>query len=404
MRFELFSIYAFRLHRCTWLNSRLHLVTVVSQVDSDLLEEFIGFHREYIDEKEIDFSKTGEPQMTSAMVLYFMRLLEYQNTVELPDDKEPKLFHVVPLCRVGLTNILIDNYVMYFVLDDVGLLDACDDGTTMTRTKFLELKMYEHYIANFFDVGAGQSQGEVKRREFPEGGAPCSTNGVKFCIGYHVNEHVEPGPHQRRKRGQIIKNPKSMIYQAVDPGRVQLLQTCKFVDGKHVESRGILSRKQYYNEIGEKQNERLTQRWQLSLREAHVDMSVNHCKFASPEKLTTGQKTVVKHYPSIWREMVKLRHENLNFSIHCRKRRSIALALNKLQKPDEPDTIVVYGAGSFASGKKTKSMCPSNGSSRKSRGGMSRPKWMSLELARCVPTAIRSSTPWPNIATTDSTK
>ena len=78
--------------------------------------------------------------------------------------------------------------------------------------------MYGHYMANFFDVEAGQSKGEVIRREFPEGGAPCSTNGVKFCIGYHVKKHVEPGPHQRRKPGQFIKNPKSVIYQAVEPG------------------------------------------------------------------------------------------------------------------------------------------------------------------------------------------
>ena len=123
-----------------------------------------------------------------------------------------------------------------------------------------------------------------------------------------------------------------------------------------------------------KDNERLTQRWQLSLREAHDDMSVNHCKFASPGKLTTGLETVVKHYSLIWKEMVKLRHENLNFSIHCRKRRSIALALNKLQKPDEPDIKIVYGDGSFASRKKSKSTCPSSGSSGKSQEGMSRPK------------------------------
>ena len=97
-------------------------------------------------------------------------------------------------------------------------------------------------------------------------------------------------------------------------------------------------------------------------------MSVNHCKFASPEKLITGQKTVVKHYSSIWKEMVKLRLENLIFSIHCRKRRSIALALNKLQKPDEPDTIVVYGAGSFASGRKNEKHVPV--------------KWVKQEVAR----------------------
>ena len=87
-----------------------------------------------------------------------------------------------------------------------------------------------------------------------------------------------------------------------------------------------------------------------------------------------------------------MRHENLNFSIHCRKRRSIALALNKLQKPDDPGVKIVYGDGGFASGKKSKSTCPSSGSNGKSREGKSRPKRMSLKLAWCVPTAIRSST------------
>ena len=115
--------------------------------------------------------------------------------------QKPKLFHVLRLCRVGLTTIPIDNLVLYFVLKYVGLLDACDYGTSMTRAKFLDWKVYGYYMANFFEVEAGQSKREVKQREFPEGGAPCSTSGVKFCIGYHVKKHVEPGPHQRRKRG-----------------------------------------------------------------------------------------------------------------------------------------------------------------------------------------------------------
>ena len=159
-----------------------------------------------------------------------------------------------------------------------------------------------------------------------------------------------------------------------------------------------------YNDLRVKDNERLTQRWQLSLQEAHDDISVNHCKFASPGKLTTGLETVVKHYSLIWKMMVKLRHENFIFSIHCRKKRSIALVLNKLQKPDDPGVKIVYGDGGFASGKKSKSTCPSSGSNGKSREGKSRPKRMSLKLAWCVPTAIRSSTPWPNIVMTDSTK
>ena len=69
--------------------------------------------------------------------------------------KKPKLFHMVPLCRVGLTNILIDNYVLYFVLNDVRLLNACDDGNSMTRANFLDLEMFEHYVAKYFDVKSG---------------------------------------------------------------------------------------------------------------------------------------------------------------------------------------------------------------------------------------------------------
>ena len=114
-----------------------------------MLEEFIGFHCGYIAEKKIDFSKTSEPQMISALVLYFVHILKYQESTELPDDKKTKFFHVVTLCRVGLTNNRIDNLVLYFVLDDVDLLGACDDGTSMTRAKFLDLKMYGHYMANF---------------------------------------------------------------------------------------------------------------------------------------------------------------------------------------------------------------------------------------------------------------
>ena len=88
--------------------------------------------------------------MISALVLYFVHLLRYQESVELPDDKKPKLFHAVPLCRVGLTNIPIDYYVLYFFLNDVCLLNAFDDGTSMTRAIFFGFENVRTLHGQFF--------------------------------------------------------------------------------------------------------------------------------------------------------------------------------------------------------------------------------------------------------------
>ena len=62
--------------------------------------------------------------------------------------------------------------------------------------------------------------------------------------------------------------------------------------------------------------------------------------------MAIGLQFVVKHH-----EMVNFIHDNLNFSIYYRKIRSIALALNKLQKTNEPSIKIVYGDSKFPSGK-----------------------------------------------------
>ena len=74
MRFELF-LSVLRFLWWTIDKSRFLPVTIIYQVDSKLLEEFIDYHHGYIGKKKIDFSKTDEPQMISAMVLYFVYLL-----------------------------------------------------------------------------------------------------------------------------------------------------------------------------------------------------------------------------------------------------------------------------------------------------------------------------------------
>ena len=79
-------------------------------------------------------------------------------------------------------------------------------------------------------------------------------------------------------------------------------------------------------------------------------MSVNHCKHWRIEHLLVGLQTVVHNRDRLFKSMFNKCWERANFAIYSKKQTVVTRALNSLQDPTEPDIVVIYGDGSFASG------------------------------------------------------
>ncbi len=71
-------------------------------VDLDSRDEFIDYHRKYLNAHDIDLLGDEESgimidEQSSKLVLYFVHLLNYQNTLEGNESVHPKLFYPVGL-------------------------------------------------------------------------------------------------------------------------------------------------------------------------------------------------------------------------------------------------------------------------------------------------------------------
>ena len=135
-----------------------------------------------------------------------------------------------------------------------------------------------------------------------------------------------------------------------DPGRVKFLSYAKFVEGKEVDHGHILSRKQYYCNIGMNSYTKKYQVWKKPLEEAHLEMSLSHCKHSNQILLITGLQTVLRHRELLFREMFHKCWECENFVMFSKKQKVITKAINSLQGANEPNIKVIYGDGSFGSG------------------------------------------------------
>ena len=188
-----------------------------------------------------------------------------------------------------------------------------------------------------------------------------SSNTCKVCFNYWLYYYVSTIPYIIHPRLHII-HTLSFYYNTTDvpnndrpiivgdPGAVKLLSYQKFVNGQSVGSGHVLSRKQYYHEIGMNKYNLQIQDKMKRIEDINQQMSVNHCKHWSIEHLLVGLQTVVHNRDRLFKSMFNKCWEWANFAIYSKKQTVVTRALNSLQDPTEPDIVVIYGDGSFASG------------------------------------------------------
>ena len=166
----------------------------IPQVHQQARDNFLNYHRNYLNTHSIDLQGSLSDQHEK-ILLYFAHLLNYQDTVQLPDGKEPKRFHVVPIHDVKRMHIDIDAEILFYLLRDAkphGFPFFDLHGNQMTAARFRAAGLVNEWTRKMFNV----SQHESDRRKFKK----LLTNGVAISTVYELDENIEPGPAQVRPR------------------------------------------------------------------------------------------------------------------------------------------------------------------------------------------------------------
>ncbi len=157
-------------------------------------DDFLDYHRDYLNNHDIDLQGSLSEQHEKILV-YFAHLLCYQDNIQLPDGKQPKRFHVVPIHGVKRMHIDIDAEILFYTMRDTqppGFPFLDSNGDTMTAARFRADGLVDTWMRRMFDV----SQHESDRRSFVK----LMTDGVAMSLSYERDPDIEPGPAQVRPR------------------------------------------------------------------------------------------------------------------------------------------------------------------------------------------------------------
>lgn len=157
--------------------------------------DFIKYHRDYLDSKNIDLSDVGIKD-TEKKILYFCHLLSYQddNSKQMMQDlnREPKRFFSVPIHRIGLLSTLIGGKSFYYILKKAGITLPVGNVAAFTAEKHHQRLFPQHFNLSRFESVSG-------RRSFQHGDR-IKTNGVKFSVTNEIDDNAPRGTAQRRPR------------------------------------------------------------------------------------------------------------------------------------------------------------------------------------------------------------
>ena len=174
-------------------------------VDQILRDEFIAYHRKYLDAKSIDLNGDEESGITieeqaQKLVLYFVHLLKYQNTFVFNENDEiyAELFHPVPIHGMKRFHMDIDGEILYYLLKDCGIELAKRspvDGGYINAPIYVRDGLHVRYFDEYFSVK--QFETAPKTFNYSNG---ISTDNIAVSVLLKRDESVAPGVAQRRKK------------------------------------------------------------------------------------------------------------------------------------------------------------------------------------------------------------
>ncbi len=175
------------------------------QVDIQSRDDFIAYHRNYLNDHDIDLigdeeSGTTIGEQSSKLVLYFVHLLNYQNSFEAVEGVTPRLFYPVPVHGIKRYYMDVDNKIIYYLLKDIGVTiprRSAVDGKNINAPIFARDGMHIAHLNNYFSVERFESKNERKKFNYSNG---ISTDGVGISILLQKDETIVAGPPTRRKK------------------------------------------------------------------------------------------------------------------------------------------------------------------------------------------------------------
>ena len=193
-------------HICNEHQVRSMSTNELIQVDLVLRDEFIAYHRKYLNAHDIDLLGDEESgvtieEQTSKLVLYFVHLLKHQNALEGNETVFPKLFHPVPTHGIKRYHMDIDAEIIYYLLKDIGIeipKKSTVDGKHINAPIFVRDRLHVAHFDKYFSVKQFESTSERKLFNYSNG---ISTDGVSISILLKKDELIEAGqPTQRKKK------------------------------------------------------------------------------------------------------------------------------------------------------------------------------------------------------------
>jgi hypothetical protein len=359
------------------------------QVDIPSRDDFIAYHRNYLDEHDINlFSEEAENdttigEQTSKLVLYFVHLLKYQNSFESVEGVTPRLFYPVPVHGIKRYYMDVDNEIIYYLLKDIGVAiprRSEVDGRNINAPIFARDGLHITHFDNYFSVKQFESKNERTKFNYSNG---ISTDGVSISILLMKDETIVAGPPTQRKKEHRHLSGELLFYTnlvdatislilhyypslffssigvhgkarnkiSIDPGAVIVCSFGEYQsDGTRVRSGSLLSGQGYYQETGITAARKKYERWNGMVQTENNAQSQNHYKVADWARALQGIFIMLQHSEVLWSHMFLKCRAKLKFSIYRKHQSVIARAVNSLQNPQKPDIVVLYGDGNFASG------------------------------------------------------
>lgn len=127
-------------------------------------------------------------------------------------------------------------------------------------------------------------------------------------------------------------------YVSIDPGQVVLMSIAEYLhDGTFMNSRSVLSRREYYHKIGMSAAQICYEKWKIPIQQALDQMSEHHCKHVSWSRLLESIGLMLQNRDMLFEHMFNKCWAKKKFDIYQRKQSVISKAVNSLQDPTKPD-------------------------------------------------------------------
>jgi hypothetical protein len=235
---------------------------------------------------------------------------------------------ILPLCKIKAHFVTIDTSVMRGILKEIGVLKSAADKTVEDKDAW----------ASFLNTK------KIK-------GSSNEFTGTIDTDGLVVNVHFQRPINLKETTTPLNLKGKRVI--AIDPGRTNIVYA---IDQE--ENVFKLTRSQYYTESGATKANKLSNKWNLSIKKELEKLS---CASPKSYDLKTFLEFVEIDQTTaepLWNEYFKKRWREQRFRLYGGKKRVFHNLINRMGC--DAKTVIAYGNAKFSSGGKNEQSVPTS--------------------------------------------